>query len=122
VRRENIRRRRNGEDGRRRSVPVRRRQCRERWKSGRRWQRGKRRQNGGNAWAQEKAMWEAAAEEQRQSLTMGLSGLKLTIPAPASIAWMTSSSSTQSKGKKKVTEEEPSASQYVSFIQFFVHC
>jgi hypothetical protein len=35
---------------------------------------------------QEKAAWEVAvAEEQRQTLATGLSGLKLTIPAPASI-------------------------------------
>jgi hypothetical protein len=62
----------------------------------------------------EKAAQEAAAaEEQWQSLATGLSGLKLTIPAPASIAWTTSGSSTQSKGKRKATEEEPSASQYV---------
>jgi hypothetical protein len=65
--------------------------------------------------AQEKAAQEAAAteEQRRQSLTTGLSGLKLTIPAPASISRMTSGSSMQSKGKRKVTEEEPSASQYV---------
>jgi hypothetical protein len=69
--------------------------------------------------ARQKAAWEAAAvEEQRQSLAMGLSGLKLTIPAPASILRTTSSSSTQSKGKRKVTEEEPSTSQCVSFIPF----
>jgi hypothetical protein len=49
---------------------------------------------------------------------MGLSGLKLTIPAPASIARMASGSLTQSKGKRKVTEEAPSASQYISF---FIH-
>jgi hypothetical protein len=63
----------------------------------------------------------AAAEEERQSLAMGLSGLKLTILAPASIAWMTSGSSTQSKGKRKVTEEELSTSRYVSeccFLSF----
>jgi hypothetical protein len=65
--------------------------------------------------AQQKAAREAAAaEEERQSLATGLSGLKLTIPAPASIAWTTSGSSTQSKGKRKATEEEPSASQYIS--------
>jgi hypothetical protein len=65
--------------------------------------------------AQEKAAWEvAAAEEQRQLLTMGLSGLKLTIPAPASIVRTTSGSSTQSKGKRKAMEEVPAASQYVS--------
>jgi membrane protein involved in colicin uptake len=69
--------------------------------------------------AQEKAAREeAVAEEQRQSLTMGLSGLKLTIPAPASIGWTTSGSSTQSKGKRKVTEEGPSMSQYVSLSMF----
>jgi hypothetical protein len=46
--------------------------------------------------AQEKVAREAVvAEEEQQSLTMGLSGLKLTIPAPASITWMTSGSSTQ---------------------------
>jgi hypothetical protein len=73
--------------------------------------------------AREKAAWEAVVvEEQWQSLAMGLSGLKLTIPAPASIAQTTSGSSTQSKGKRKVTEEEPSTSQCISFIQFFIHC
>jgi hypothetical protein len=47
-------------------------------------------------------VWEVAtAEEQQQLLAMGLSGLKLTIPAPASIAHMASGSSTQSKGKRK---------------------
>jgi hypothetical protein len=55
----------------------------------------------------------AAEEEQQQSLATGLSGLKLTIPAPASITHMASSVSTQSKGKRKVTEEAPSTSQYV---------
>jgi hypothetical protein len=60
----------------------------------------------------------AAAEEQQQSLAMGLSGLKLTIPTPASIAWTTSGSSTQSKGKRKAMEEEPSTSQYVSLFMF----
>jgi hypothetical protein len=69
--------------------------------------------------AQEKAAREAvAAEEQRQSLAMGLSGLKVTIPAPASISRMTSGLSTQSKGKRKAMEEEPSMSQCVSFILF----
>jgi hypothetical protein len=55
-------------------------------------------------------------EEQWQSLAMGLLGLKLTIPAPASISQMTSGLSTPSKGKRKrkVTEEELSASHYVS--------
>jgi hypothetical protein len=61
--------------------------------------------------AREKAAREAAAaEEQRQLLATGLSGLKLTISAPASISQTTSGSSTQSKGKRKATEEEPSAS------------
>jgi hypothetical protein len=65
--------------------------------------------------AREKAAWEAAAaEEQQQSLAVGLSGLKLTILAPASITRMTLGSSTQSKGKRKATEEEPSTSQYIS--------
>jgi hypothetical protein len=69
--------------------------------------------------AREKAAREAAAaEEQRQSLATGLSGLKLTIPTPASIARMTSGSSTQSKGKRKATEEGPSTSQYVSLSTF----
>jgi hypothetical protein len=69
--------------------------------------------------AREKAAQEAAAaEEQRQTLATGLSGLKLTIPAPASISRMTSGSSSQSKGKRKVTEEEPSTSQYVSLSMF----
>jgi hypothetical protein len=37
--------------------------------------------------ARENVAWEeAAAEEQRQLLATGLSGLTLTIPAPASIA------------------------------------
>jgi hypothetical protein len=96
-------------------VPVRRRRCGEKWKSRRRWLRGKRR----DRLAREKAAREAAAaEEQRQSLATGLSGLKLTIPAPASIARTASGSSTQSKGKRKATEEEPSASQYVSLSTF----
>jgi hypothetical protein len=60
----------------------------------------------------------AAAEEQRQSPTMGLSGLKLTIPAPASISQMTSGSSTQSKGKRKATEKEPSMSQFILLFMF----
>jgi hypothetical protein len=69
--------------------------------------------------AQEKAVREvAAAEEQRQSLTTGLSGLKLTILAPASIACMASGLLTQSKGKRKMTEEDLSASQYLSFFIF----
>jgi hypothetical protein len=69
--------------------------------------------------AREKAAREAAvAEEQWQSLATGLSGLKLTIPAPASIARTTSGSSTQSKGKRKATEEGPSMSQYVSLSMF----
>jgi hypothetical protein len=70
--------------------------------------------------AQQKVAREAAAaEEEWQLLAMGLSGLKLTIPAPASIVQMTSGLSTQSKWKRKVTEEEPSTSQYVLFIHFF---
>jgi hypothetical protein len=69
--------------------------------------------------AREKVAQEAAvAEEQRQSLAMGLSGLKLTILAPASIARMASGLSTQSMGKRKATEEETSASQYVPFFIF----
>jgi hypothetical protein len=70
--------------------------------------------------ALQKAAWEVAAavEEQRQSLPVGLTGLKLTIPAPASISRMTSGSSTQSKGKRKAMEEELSASQYVSLFMF----
>jgi hypothetical protein len=71
--------------------------------------------------AREKAAQEAAAVEE-QSLAIGLSGLKLTIPAPASITRMASGSSTQSKGKRKATEEEPSMSQCILFIQFFIHC
>jgi hypothetical protein len=72
-----------------------------------------------NRLAREKVAQEAAAaEEQRQLLATGLSGLKLTIPAPASIARTTSGSSTQSKGKRKATEEEPSMSQCVAFIPF----
>jgi hypothetical protein len=57
----------------------------------------------------------AAVDEQQQSLTIGLWGLKLTIPAPASITHMALGSSTQSKGKRKVTEEAPSVSQYAFF-------
>jgi hypothetical protein len=72
--------------------------------------------------AQQKAAQEAVAEEQRQPLTTGLSGLKLTIPAPASMARTASGSLTQSKGKRKATEEELSMSQYISFIQFFIPC
>jgi hypothetical protein len=69
--------------------------------------------------AREKAAQEeVAAKEHQQSLATGLSGLKLTIPAPASIAQMTSGSSTQSKGKRRATEEEPSMSQYIAFIPF----
>jgi hypothetical protein len=63
----------------------------------------------------------AVVEEQQKLLATGLSGLKLTIPAPASIARMASGSSTQSKGKRKATEEDPSTSQYVLFLySFFV--
>jgi hypothetical protein len=69
--------------------------------------------------AREKAAQEeAVVEEQRQSLAMGLSGLKLTITAPASISRMTSGLSTQSKGKRKAMAEEPSTSQCVAFIPF----
>jgi hypothetical protein len=69
--------------------------------------------------AREKAAREVvAAEEPRQTLTTGLSGLKLTIPAPASILRTTSGSSGQSKEKRKATEEEPSTSQCVAFIPF----
>jgi hypothetical protein len=69
--------------------------------------------------AQEKAVWKVVvAEEQQQSLATGLSGLKLTIPAPASIAHMASGSSTQSKGKRKVMEEELSMSQHALFFIF----
>jgi hypothetical protein len=57
-------------------------------------------------------------EDQWQSLAMGLSGLKLTIPAPASIAHMASGSSTQSKGKRKAMEEDLSASQFILFFIF----
>jgi hypothetical protein len=60
----------------------------------------------------------AVAEEQWQSLATGLSGLKLTIPAPASITRTTSGLSTQSKGKRKATEEGPSMSEYVSLFIF----
>jgi hypothetical protein len=69
--------------------------------------------------AREKVAQEAAAaEEQRQSLTTGLSGLKLTIPAPASISCTTSDSSSQSKGKRKAMEEEPSMSRYILLSMF----
>jgi hypothetical protein len=64
-------------------------------------------------------VWKVVAEEEhRQSLAMGLLGLKLTIPAPASIAHMASGSLTQSKEKRKATEKDPSASQYVSLFIF----
>jgi hypothetical protein len=63
--------------------------------------------------AREKAVAETVA-----TVTTGLSGLKLTIPAPASIARTASGSSTQSKGKRKAAEEEPSTSQCVAFIPF----
>jgi membrane protein involved in colicin uptake len=67
--------------------------------------------------AQEKAAREAVMEEEQwQSLSKGLSGLTLT-PAPSSIVHTASGSSTQSKGKRKVMEEDSSVSQYVSFIQ-----
>jgi erythromycin esterase-like protein len=57
--------------------------------------------------AREKAAREAAvAEEQRHLLATGLSGLKLTIPAPSSIVRTASGSSTQSKGKRKAMEED----------------
>jgi hypothetical protein len=53
--------------------------------------------------AREKVAREAVVvEEQQQSLATGLSGLKLTIPAPSSIARTASGSSIQSKGKRKV--------------------
>jgi hypothetical protein len=68
--------------------------------------------------AREKAAREVAAAETAATVTTGLSGLKLTIPAPASIACMASGSSTQSKGKRKAAEEEPSTSQCVTFIPF----
>jgi hypothetical protein len=69
--------------------------------------------------AREKAAQEAAAaEEQQKTLAMGLSGLKLTIPAPASISRTTSGSSSHSKGKRKAMEEVPSMSQCVTFIPF----
>jgi hypothetical protein len=61
----------------------------------------------------------AVVEEQQQSLAMGLSDLKLTILAPASITHMASGSLTQSKGKRKVTEEDPSTSQYVLLVIIF---
>jgi hypothetical protein len=69
--------------------------------------------------AQDKTVQEVAvAEEQHQSLATGLSGLKLTIPVPASIAHMASGSLTQSKGKRKVTEEALSTSQYILLFIF----
>jgi hypothetical protein len=58
------------------------------------------------------------AEEQRQLLATGLSGLELTILAPANIVQTTWGSSTQSKGKRKATEEGLSTSQYVSLSMF----
>jgi hypothetical protein len=118
VRRENIRRWRIGRDGRRRSEPVKRQQRREveEQKEAEAWKaEAEQREH----LARDKVAREAAAaEEQQQSLAMGLSGLKLTILAPASIAHMASGSSTQSKGKRKVTEEAPSASQYVLLCIF----
>jgi hypothetical protein len=69
--------------------------------------------------SRQKAAREAVAEEEeRQSLATGLSGLKLTILAPASIARTMLGSSTQSKGKRKAIEEEPSASRYISECRF----
>jgi flagellar biosynthesis GTPase FlhF len=69
--------------------------------------------------AREKAAREeVVVEEQRQSLATGLSGLKLTIPAPASIARTASGSSTQSKGKRKAADEELFTSQCIAFISF----
>jgi hypothetical protein len=53
---------------------------------------------------------EVAEEERQQALSTGLSGLKLTIPAPSVISRLGSGSSTQSKGKWKATEEAPSMS------------
>jgi hypothetical protein len=50
----------------------------------------------------------------------GALGLKLTIPVPASIVRTTSGSSTQSKGKRKVTEEGLSTSQDV-WLSCFIH-
>jgi hypothetical protein len=52
--------------------------------------------------AREKAAREAAAAKMAATVTTGLSGLKLTIPAPASIVHTASRLSTQSKGKRKV--------------------
>jgi hypothetical protein len=119
VRRENIGRQRIGKDGRRRSVPVRNQQRGERQKNGRK--RGYRKQR--EHLARDKVVWEAAAaEEQWQSLATGLSGLKLTIPALASITCtaLGSLSLTQSKGKRKATEEAPSVSQYVLLLYFIL--
>jgi hypothetical protein len=67
-------------------------------------------------WQEEERKEVAAVEEQWQSLSKGLLGLTLTILAPSSIAHTASGLLTQSKGKRKVTEEDFSASLYILFI------
>jgi hypothetical protein len=59
---------------------------------------------------------EKVVEEQRQSLSKGLSGLTLTIPAPSSITGAVSGLSMQSKRRRKATEEDSLVSQYILFI------
>jgi membrane protein involved in colicin uptake len=69
---------------------------------------------------------EMVAEEARQqALSSGLSGLKLTIPAPSVISRSGSGSSMQSKGKRKATEYALPSSTYVfsvsvSVLPFFM--
>jgi hypothetical protein len=74
----------------------------------RRWQEAEHAHQEAEEWARQEAVVrrEAEADEERcQSLAAKLSGLMFTIPAPSTIASMVSGSSTQSKGKRKVTEE-----------------
>jgi alkylation response protein AidB-like acyl-CoA dehydrogenase len=63
------------------------------------------------AWlSRDKRLREEVAEgEWQQALSTGLLGLKLTIPPPSVISRSGSGLSTQSKGKRKVTEEALSA-------------
>jgi hypothetical protein len=113
-RREVEERRKHQEEERARQEAIMRREAEQRkeavaWKAEAEWR---------DRMAREKAAREAAAAETAATVTTGLSGLKLTIPAPASIARTASGSSTQSKGKRKAAEEEPSTSQCVAFIPF----
>jgi hypothetical protein len=112
VRRENIVRWRNRECEKQRNMLVGRRQSAERW-------RRRKRQKEEAEWkaqlAREKRLQEETAAEEawQQAVSTGLSGLKLTIPAPSVISRLGSGSSTQSKGKRKATEETPSSSMKV---------